>query len=201
MLTGLIALASEVVPTIAGWIGGDDAESKVKAITDAAKSLTGTDDEDAAEKALRANPELLYKFKTSVLQAESEKYQEDTKRLQTVNATMQAEISGTGIFKTGWRPFFGWTLSVTFAVVMFSLMFMLGYTIVYKPENTTSVISSLGQIVNALFPLFSVALSVLGVAVWKRSTDKAVAATGTIGTNPITSLVSNLKNKKTQEGK
>lgn len=93
-------------------------------------------------------------------------------RLAEVNATMRAELqaatAGVGRFRTGWRPAFGWIMAASFGAVMFAI----AYLLVTDPAQVGVAANG----VASLTTIWSVGLSVLGVAVWKRSDDKAVAA-------------------------
>lgn len=97
---------------------------------------------------------------------------EGSRRLAEVNATMRAELtaatSGVGVFRTGWRPAFGWIMAASFGAVMFAVAFLL----VTAPEQVGVAANGIAS----LTTIWSVGLSVLGVAVWKRSDDKRVTA-------------------------
>lgn len=175
---GILTLAATLVPTIVGWIGGSEAGDTAEAITNAALKLTGTDSEEAAEAALRGSPELMAKFKTRLEEIELETFREGTKRLEIINQTMRTEIAGQGFYKTGWRPAFGWAAAGSWMVVMAGTMFLLGWAVVNSPANLAAVITAISQVLGQMFPMWGVALAVLGVAVWKRSDDKALAVTG-----------------------
>jgi len=64
---GIIKLAMDLAPTVAGWIAGDDAEEKTNQIVGLAKQVTGMDTEEGAEAALRQNPELMVQFRVAIL--------------------------------------------------------------------------------------------------------------------------------------
>ncbi len=74
-LAGLVGLAIEAAPTVARWIGGDSAANAVDKISGIARAVTGETSDDAAEKALKANPEMFAAFKSNMaaLDADLEK--------------------------------------------------------------------------------------------------------------------------------
>ena len=173
-MVGLLGLAASVVPSIIGLFdkkAGSVAEDVVKA----GMELTGAATEEEAVGALNANPELLAKYKEKVLDIELAFYREDTKRMDIVNTTMRAEIAGSGIFKTGWRPAFGWVAAVSFGFTVFGFLFLMGWAVIENPENLSDLILAMEKIAAVMVSLWTVALTVLGVAVWKRSDDKKVA--------------------------
>jgi hypothetical protein len=63
----LVALATSLVPSLAGWIFGKGGEAVAETVVDAAKHLFGTDDKDEIEKAIAAKPELAWEFKSKLL--------------------------------------------------------------------------------------------------------------------------------------
>lgn len=62
---------AQVVPTIAGWLGGDDAEEKAKKFVNAAEVATGKSGQAAVEQ-LKNDPDALYKFKAEVEKLETQ---------------------------------------------------------------------------------------------------------------------------------
>ncbi len=67
MAVPLIPLALSVLPSLAGWAFGKNAEGVAKSVAQAAVSIFGTDEPEAIEKAIAANPELAWKFKDKLL--------------------------------------------------------------------------------------------------------------------------------------
>lgn len=191
-MIGLLSLAASVVPTIVGLFD-EEAGDTTQKIVDAGMALTGASTEDEAVAALKARPELLAEFKTRVEEIELEKYREDTKRMGMVNETMRAEIAGRGLFKTGWRPAFGWIAALSFGLTIFCFMAFLGWTIFNSPKDMAGTINALSTAVSAMIPLWYVALAVLGVAVWKRSSDKEMALTGEKRTSGLMRVAKGLR--------
>jgi hypothetical protein len=66
------------------------------------------------------------------------------------------------------RPTFGYVMAATWALQMAAV----AWVIVAAPKDAAQVVEALG----ALSLMWSVGLSVLGVYVYKRSADKAIAA-------------------------
>ncbi|MCC7427224.1 MAG: ribokinase [Alphaproteobacteria bacterium] len=88
--------------------------------------------------------------------------------LTQVNETIRTEANAPDPFVRRWRPFFGYVVACSWGVQMGAA----AVVIVIAPEQAGSILSGLG----ALSAMWGVALGVLGVAVVKRSQDKAVEA-------------------------
>lgn len=149
--------------------GDDSTVSKVaRAASDVAQRVTGTNTDDDALAAIKADPALMLEYQRQATDKAVAIAQEDTKRLQTVNETMRAEIASSNWWRAGWRPYWGYVAGTAFGAQM------IGVTVAMfvHPAEIANIISAL----SLLFPFWGVAMAVLGVAVWKRSDDKKVAA-------------------------
>jgi hypothetical protein len=88
--------------------------------------------------------------------------------IREVNATIRAEAGSEDPYVRRMRPTFGYVMAATWAMQMAAV----AWVIVAQPKEAGEVINALG----ALSLMWSVGLSVLGVYVYKRSADKAIAA-------------------------
>ena len=108
------------------------------------------------------------------LNAETLQAAEATKQMAEINHTIRAEYmvatTGAGTFKTGWRPFLGWTFGVSIAW----LLGCVGYLMIESPEHVGGAVAGIAS----LQPLFITICAVLGVLIKKRSDDKVLAAGG-----------------------
>ena len=101
----------------------------------------------------------------SLAKLESEDYRET---IREVNATMRAEATSEDAYVRRMRPTFGYIMAVTWGLQMSAI----AYTIIAEPQFVKEV----GEALAALTVIWSVGLSVLGVYVWKRSSEKAAEA-------------------------
>jgi len=85
----LIPLLLGLAPTVASWIFGDKTGGAVNTVTEIARQVIGTDDPDAIEKAVSADPNLALQFKMAVLKAEADAR---NAQLDAEKASRQAEI-------------------------------------------------------------------------------------------------------------
>lgn len=164
-IAAAIGLAAEFAPSLLGMLFGDKAEKAAETVTEVARRVTGAEDADAVVAALKADPDMALRFRQQTDAAALAIYQEDTKRLAEVNATMRAEAGSQDAYVRRWRPTMGY--AVTFAFV--TIVLAGAYAIYQRPEDAASVIG-------ALMAIIAMALGVLGVAVRERSKDKQVAA-------------------------
>jgi len=78
-LIPIIAGLAEVFPAITWWLGGDKAEQTVAQVAGVAKNVTGLGDPVQAAEAIKADPDLAYKFKMAMLDFQLEKARIDLK--------------------------------------------------------------------------------------------------------------------------
>jgi hypothetical protein len=172
IVMGLAAL----VPKIVGWIKGDQAEARAEGILDIAKSVTGRSDAAEAVEAIKADPARLIEFKAMLLDHEEKMRAADNTQLDIINQTIRAETVSTDGYNRRWRATFGYCVSFAWAYMFFGFVTIIGWVIFETPEQAGGVISAISGLLSATFPLWTVALSILGVTVYKRSKDKEVAA-------------------------
>lgn len=94
--------------------------------------------------------------------------EEDRETIREVNASLRAEAASDDAYVRRMRPTFGYVMAATWAAQMGAV----AWIVVRAPAEAAAVIEALG----ALSVVWSVGLSVLGVYVYKRSADKALAA-------------------------
>lgn len=192
-----ISLAAKFLPSIIGMFKGDKAEQRAEEVVNIAKVITGQDTPEEIIKILENDAALASQFKDKLIDFQTTIYQEDTKRLESVNQTMRAELANgekvdnfyqffLAFWKGGWRPYWGFMSGTAFGVQIFGFMAVIGYSL-YKVFNHTGeakltlndvvlIINALATLAGALMATWALALAVLGVAVWKRSDDKKVAS-------------------------
>ena len=188
-----ISLASQFIPSLIGKLMGNDAEKVAESVMGVAKAVTGVDDAEAAARALGDNPELALQFQKASQELELGLYREDTLRLQAVNETIRVEANSQDKYVRRWRPTYGYVTAFTWMIQMLGLIFAIIWAIISNPKEAASVITSLGAAMMPLAAMWGIALSILGVAVAKRSKDKEVAVTGQPNTGYLQNLAGFLK--------
>lgn len=176
IIAGLISAAPALVGLFeTGAAGGDGgtAAKVARIASDVAQAVTGKRDDGEALKALEADPELLLAYQRQTAQRAISLYQEETKRLQSVNETIRAEAASSDPYVRRMRPTMGYALIFSWTMTMAAVVFV----IVTDPGAASAVIVALAD----LSIMWSVALSVLGLYVYKRSEDKKPAPSAGTG--------------------
>ena len=155
----------EIVGGALGKIDNPLAQSAAKAITDTQAAIAqGAITSEAAAEANRH----LEKMTELQQQAVSE-------ALSEINQSLRAEVSSTDPYVRRMRPTFGYLMAVTWTVQMIAL----SYVIVFDTAHASVVLDAIGS----LSAIWTVALSVLGVYVYKRSEEKCSGhSVKTVGT-------------------
>ncbi len=88
----------------------------------------------------------------------------DTRVLNTVNTTIRAEVASSDAFVRRMRPTFGYIMALTWGIQMIAV----AVTMFVNPDAASDIISALAE----LGMMWSVGLSVLGVYVYRRTSEK-----------------------------
>lgn len=187
-----LGIASFAAPRLAKWLGGDKAETVANEVIGLAQSVTGTDNGTAALTALKADPQAMIEFQRLVGDLEVRLYEEETKRLEAVNATMRSEATSNDPYVRRWRPTFGYAMAATWSLQILGTVAGMIYAIVAEPKNAADILTGIAEANAATATMWTVALSVMGVAVWKRSADKKLAAGQDSGGGMFDTLMSRL---------
>jgi len=175
IITAAMGLA-KIVPGIIGLFKGKDAEEKAAGVVKIAQNITGLDDPQAAADQVIADPALATQFKEKMLDHTLAMREADNHQLEIVNATIRAELSSTDKYNSRWRATFGYMVAISWFVTFAGLVAAVIIVVVKSPEKLGEVLTALGTMMANTSMLWGVALSVLGITVHKRSTDKRAAA-------------------------
>lgn len=88
--------------------------------------------------------------------------------LTQINETFRSEVRSEDAYVRRWRPTFGYAVAVTWVAQVGALV----YAIVRHPDQAGTIIAAMAS----LSFIWGIALSILGVNVVKRSSDKRLAA-------------------------
>ena len=155
-----ISLASKFLPSLLGRLFGKKAESTASAVVDIATAITGESQPSKLEAALQANPAALLKFQEAANSFTLQLEREDTKRLEAVNITMQAEARSNSWMQRSWRPFNGFLLGFSIWCDYFLLPILLA------AFNSTLALEHLPM------QVYMVWSTVLGISAWTRGQEK-----------------------------
>lgn len=181
---GALSIAKFALPRIADWIfddGGDDVAKDVIAI---AEKVTGLGDPDDQLAALRANPEMLLEMQRLGDALEIRYLTENTKRLESINETMQAESQSDDKYVSRWRPTIGYVVAFQLAMLGIAVFAVVigGVYAAFdgKPDVVKVLFEGLATLMAAMTAILGIELTILGVNITQRSKDKQVKA----GFNP-----------------
>lgn len=168
MISAALSIAGFVAPRVGRWLFGDDGEKTAGEIIGIAQQVTGAGNGDEALAAIQGDPALAAKLREKLIDFDLRKMEEETKRLQAVNQTMQAEAQSEDWFVRRARPAFLWVTAFSiFVEVVIALI-----VVIVAPDK----IDDLATLYTALSVPQSVAAAMCGVYLKKRSDDKAIKA-------------------------
>ena len=160
-----LSLAAKFAPALLGKLFSKKAEDVAEKVVKIASSLTGQTELTKIEEAFNANPELGLKFQEAANSLTMQLMQEDTKRIEAVNATMQAETLSDSFAQRFWRPWNGFCFSLAILADYFFLPLIIG---------SYSIPITLEHIPQWVYIMWS---TVLGATAWTRGQEK-IAKTG-----------------------
>ena len=158
-----ISAAMKWGPSLIGGLMGDGAEKVAGDVIDIAMKATGKSDPQDAMTALEQTPELALQFQQALMSYSLKMAQEDTKRLQAVNATMQVEAKSEHWPQWSWRPFNGYMFGIT-------LFFNYAFPQIVNMFQPSKLLVA-GNIPEFVFMAWA---SVLGVTAWHRGVNKRI---------------------------
>ena len=179
MLPMIIPLLTSVVPSIVDLFTSDDESRTARIARKAAhivkdvanitnKNLTEEQHLTQAADIIRTNPEKFIALQQRLNELTIEEYRAQSERLRIINDTMRVEAISGDPWQRRWRPMWGYITGFAFGIQIIGVTIL----ILVDPTHAPEIISALV----GLTGLWSVALGVLGVAVWQRSSDKARAS-------------------------
>lgn len=158
LLQGL-PLIVDVLGGALGKINNPAAQAAAKALSETADALlTGAISPEAQAEANRHLERM----------AELEQKGEEI-ALTQVNESLRAEVASNDAYVRRMRPTFGYLVAITWSLQMIAV----AYVIVFKTETASVVVDA----VESMSTIWSVALSVLGLYVYRRSDEKKAATT------------------------
>lgn len=159
-----LGLAARFAPDVAGLLFGEGGREVAEKVVGIARDVTGEKDPAKLEAALAAQPELVLKFQEATLAYKVEVLREETKQLEAVNETIRAEVASDDKYVRRMRPTFGYIMAATWLAQMMAV----AYVIAFDTENVGKVLVGISQ----LSTIWTVGLAVLGIYVYKRSSEK-----------------------------
>ncbi len=165
-----------------------------------AKTIGSDADPVSVAAALQADPAAFERVRKFELENETTltrlHLEAETAQLAEVNQTIRAEAASLDPYVRRWRPTFGYSVAMAWAMQMIGLTIILGHAVMKDPATAPGIIDSMARVISSLMVLWGVALSVLGINVKKRSDDKQISA----GKTPEPGVLGTLLHKLTGGG-
>lgn len=140
-MLGVLGIAANLVPSIAGMLLGTKAQSVTETVVNAAKEIFGTDDADQIQAAIAADATLAERFKAK-LTADTEQYRiqvEDTKSARDRDVEVRKMSGGTNM-----------RANIMLIGAFICLCGVLGGTILYRKDIPDGVLALMNMTAGAL---------------------------------------------------
>ena len=188
-VTLALALANFAPSIIKLFTGSDKDAAVAQKVVDVARAVTGQPSGSEALAAIQQNPDLALKLEQEAHRhaeeiarmrqaSELAELEADKAALQTVNATMQAEIANSASeawYQKGWRPFNGFCVGAgAFVGVVFTCV--LFYRAIVGRDATA--LNVLPQLAFSLASILSIPGAAVGIASWHRGVTQRLQAQG-----------------------
>lgn len=175
LLTKIGEYLAPVLPIAANAIAGPLPALALEAIS---KALGVDNSEEAVEMALR-DPQKVLELKAKGIESDTNiilaQTAAITRRQEIVNKTIQTEANSFDAFVRRWRPFYGYCLAITWTIQMILSTIYIGQALNDPEIDFAAKMGGLVSVYSIMGGMWTVALTVLGVAVHKRSQDKQTA--------------------------
>ena len=116
--------------------------------------IAATQDPDKRAELVRIDNEHKRELTRMAIEAKAKADAEETARLAETQATMRAELSTGGWFKTGWRPMVGWVMAYSFAALATGLT----WTMVSDPSQFPSIVDTAIALIVVMGPVLGLNL-------------------------------------------
>ncbi|MBU0777762.1 hypothetical protein KKF82_05850 [Patescibacteria group bacterium] len=163
-----ISLATKFVPSLINKLIGPKAGEVAERVVGIATSVTGLADPEKSHDKIMADPNLQLEFEKATMDLQLALYQEDTRRLETINETMQSESKSTSLAQRTWRPFNGFLFGIT----LFCDYFIAQIVFMVLKAKYSGFLFTWEHIPPSVYMLWA---GVLGVAAGTRGWEKVSA--------------------------
>ena len=160
----LSALLSQVgLPVLVAIVGG------VLGTIDNPVAKTASEALGKVDEALRSGnitPEQLIEANRHTERMAQLEIESDQTHLAQINESLRTEVQSEDVYVRRMRPTFGYLMALTWGAQMMGI----AYVIIFDTDKAGAVMAAMGN----LSAIWAVGLSVLGIYVYKRSSDKEV---------------------------
>lgn len=180
---------AQFAPGIARWLGGDTAGDIAQKAVSVANTITGLDSPEQAAAAIAGDPALQLEYQRAMAPIVIAELEAESRKLETVNETMRAEMASGDPYVRRWRPAWGYITAGAWLLQSLAIGGAVAGGVVAtldgNSESARALLNGAADLISSLTAQWAFALAVLGVNVTSRSRDKQVAA----GQNPDAGIV------------
>jgi hypothetical protein len=188
LLNGLKQVAPTIVGGVVGTVAGPLGPVVGGVVANLMRKVTGQpaqdEDYESMAQTIMGSPELQLRVRglaieqerielerlKAEIELETTKVRADTARIDSVNATMQAEAGSDKWWTSGWRPYFGFVTGTVWGIL--GLAMATAIILVACGAAEASVLAIIGTAFAGMAVFWSVPLAVCGVSAWKRGDEK-----------------------------
>lgn len=170
---GLAKAAPDVLST-AGTIIGGPAGIALEALARMVAKAGPDEDLDTVAETIMANPQLMVEMEKLAMEREKMVLDNDTARIQSVNATMQVEAKSEDSWTRRWRPYWGFISGTCWGILALTACVVI--LLVAFGVAEASVLAAIASMFDSMWMFWGVALTVLGVAAYTRGKEKIALA-------------------------
>lgn len=165
-------IGTVVAPGAGTAVGAAAGKAGEKALNAVAEYFGVEPNEKAVEQAIEnATPEQMIELKKHLasmeMEMEIEFLRARVQNLSDINRTMQVEQTSESLFKSGWRPLYGYICGLGLVGEIGIIFYIL-----YRSSNMVEAIPQISNLIVSFNGLWIVALPVLGVGIWDRGKTK-----------------------------
>jgi hypothetical protein len=133
-------------------------------------------DPEEAVQAVKADPALVLQFNQRIAEIELEYYREDTERFKEIHQTIRAELSSQNPYNRRWRVTYVYFVAFSRGLLFLIFFCVVLYPMIWDKAVMAANVGAVKDLLAASWELWSMALTVLGYTIKKRTEDKHVAA-------------------------
>lgn len=166
-----IAPKAATVVDVAGDLVGGPAGIALEALARVLAGAGPEEDLDTVAEVIMSRPELMVKMEELAMQREAALLDNDTRRIEAVNATMRSEAGASDSWTRRWRPYWGFVAGTAWGILALSLALTM-LIAAFGGESALEAIPVIASAFEAMFVFWGVAGAVLGITAWTRGQEK-----------------------------
>lgn len=177
-LVAVAPTAAKVLDTAGDFVPGP-AGIALEALARLVAGAGPDDDLDQVAETIMADPALMVRMEELSMQRESNLLDNETRRIEAVNATMRAEAGAVDPWTRRWRPYWGFVAGTCWGLLALALVITI-LIAAFGGDAALESIPVIAEAFEAMFVFWGVAGAVLGITAWTRGQEKIETAKGRV---------------------